>query len=184
VDVVLERMACEVVSLDVQDVMGTHLVDIQGSLLKRRLSPNGKVIGEQSAIHKQQDRTEMHRIAKEQLDAKEGCQLVGYVQINRVPGNFHISTHAYGDIIMGLQFDGYHMDYSYKINHISFGKQENFKVIRRKFPDQQIASPLDGYSEKARTAEDGSPESINANFDLIAVPSYFRDLSNNLYQIY
>lgn len=48
--------------------------------------------------------------------------MVGYVEINRVPGNFHISTHAYGDIMMGLAYDGYKFDYSYKINHISFGK--------------------------------------------------------------
>ena len=39
---------------------------------------------------------------REELDQKMGCQLEGYVQINRVPGNFHVSTHAYGDIVIAL----------------------------------------------------------------------------------
>lgn len=74
-----------------------------------------------------------------------------------MPGNFHISTHAYGDVVMGLTFDGYIFDYSYKINHISFGKQENFEIISRNFKDQQIASPLDGLQENTEYDYSNNP---------------------------
>lgn len=76
----------------------------------------------------------MHH-AKEQLKAFEGCHIYGNILINRVPGNFHISTHAYNDILMSLMLEGYKMDFSYKIHHISFGKKNNFEIIRKKFKD-------------------------------------------------
>jgi hypothetical protein len=33
------------------------------------------------------------------LDEKEGCRVEGTVVINKVPGNFHISSHAYGQVV-------------------------------------------------------------------------------------
>jgi hypothetical protein len=33
------------------------------------------------------------------LDHSEGCQIEGTIIINKVPGNFHLSTHAFGDIV-------------------------------------------------------------------------------------
>lgn len=44
IDIVFPKMPCDVLSLDVQDVMGTHVVDIAGSLYKKRISPDGKVL--------------------------------------------------------------------------------------------------------------------------------------------
>jgi len=70
--------------------------------------------------------------------------LYGYIEINRVPGNFHISTHAYNDIVMGLSFEGFKFDYTYLINHISFGKMQSFEYLKKEFKDQSFQSPLDG----------------------------------------
>ncbi|CDW90970.1 UNKNOWN [Stylonychia lemnae] len=184
VDIVFERLPCEVVSLDVQDVMGTHLVDVQGSLVKRRIDRLGNIISEKLVEHNQYDRLQIQKNTKEQLDGKEGCQLYGYIEINRVPGNFHISTHAYNDIVLGLSFEGYRFDYTYHINHVSFGKLHNFDIIKNKFKDQEFKNPLDGLSFIAPTDEQGQPGAIEGNFYLIAVPSYFKDLSGNLYQVY
>ena len=47
---------------------------------------------------------------------------------------------------MNLMIQGYSLDFSYKINHISFGRDEDFKLIQRRFPDQGIMNPLDGIS--------------------------------------
>ena len=68
-----------------------------------------------------------------------------------MPGNFHISSHAYNDILMTLMMQGYQFDFSYRINHISFGRDEHFKVIQRRFPDQGIINTLDGMVEEAET---------------------------------
>jgi len=44
VDIVFPKMPCDLLSLDVQDVMGTHIVDISGSLMKNELSEGGDVL--------------------------------------------------------------------------------------------------------------------------------------------
>jgi Endoplasmic reticulum vesicle transporter len=61
------------------------------------------------------------------LDAREGCNLVGTVIINKVPGNFHVSTHAYGDVVQRLYMGGRALDFSHEIKHLSFG---NDKMVR------------------------------------------------------
>jgi hypothetical protein len=101
-----------------------------------------------------------------------------------VPGNFHISTHAYNDILMALMHEGHHLDFSYKINHISFGKKTNFEIIRSRFKDHQLISPLEGKEETAPLNGAGVAETVETNFYLIAVPSYFKDVSGNMYHVY
>ena len=50
---------------------------------------------------------------------------------------------------MALMMQGYNFDFSHKINHISFGRDEHFRLIQRRFPDQGIMNPLDGISVQA-----------------------------------
>ena len=63
------------------------------------------------------------------MDKKEGCQVVGTVIINKVPGNFHLSTHAFGDVVQKLYMSGKRLDFSHKINHLSFGSDPEMKEI-------------------------------------------------------
>ena len=44
IDFEFPRMPCDLMSLDIQDIMGTHVVDIGGSLYKRRLDSNGQFL--------------------------------------------------------------------------------------------------------------------------------------------
>lgn len=37
-------MPCDILTLDVEDVMGTHVVDISGALFKKRISSSGEVL--------------------------------------------------------------------------------------------------------------------------------------------
>ena len=46
IDIVLPRFPCDIVSLDAQDVMGSHHVNVAGNLYKRRLNKNGQMIEE------------------------------------------------------------------------------------------------------------------------------------------
>ena len=146
IDLEFPKMPCDVLSLDVQDVMGTHTVDIAGSLFKKKLSKTGEVLSSVSALDHVVNRMDLMNRVKEEIEQEQGCNIKGYFQINRVPGNFHISSHAYSDILMNLMIQGYSLDFSYKINHISFGRDEDFKLIQRRFPDQGIMNPLDGIS--------------------------------------
>ena len=45
INITLPRAPCNVLSLDVQDIMGSHVVDFRGNLEKVRLDRNGNEIG-------------------------------------------------------------------------------------------------------------------------------------------
>ena len=78
IDIVFPKMPCDVLSLDVQDVMGTHVVDIGGSLFKKKISQDGEVISQTSALDQVHNRMDLMNRVKEEIDAKQGCQLKGY----------------------------------------------------------------------------------------------------------
>ena len=44
IDIEFPRMPCDLMSLDIQDIMGTHVVDIGGTLYKKRLDSRGEFL--------------------------------------------------------------------------------------------------------------------------------------------
>lgn len=48
------------------------------------------------------------------------------MELNRVPGNFYITTQDFQDILYSLEVEGHYIDMTYKINHVSFGKKADF----------------------------------------------------------
>jgi hypothetical protein len=42
---------------------------------------------------------EIYRDTVKAMDDGEGCVVEGTAIINKVPGNFHLSTHAFGSVI-------------------------------------------------------------------------------------
>ena len=103
-------LACELVSYDSQDVMGSHEVDALGDLLERRLTSKGDVIAKEE-IHGSRhgqywgltrdfnfgyDNGDVDH-TKNMVHSGEGCRVPGYVWVNRVPGNIHLwaYSHAY-----------------------------------------------------------------------------------------
>lgn len=51
IDIVFRKLPCEILSLDVQNVLGAHEVDIKGSLVKKRLSQQGAILSETFVQH-------------------------------------------------------------------------------------------------------------------------------------
>ncbi len=86
-----------------------------------------------------------------------------------MPGNFHISHHAFGDIMQFLSSKGHKFDNSFTINHLSFGKLTDFELISREFPDAGIMHPLDGFTRKLPDDQ----TYMRAGFYLKAVPAIF-----------
>jgi hypothetical protein len=165
-DITLPKCPCDILSLDIVDVTGVHVVDIEGKLHKHRLDKNGNVIdkiehidesghAEDNAKQKQLDKDwhntpEGERSTQDVLDStikalanEEGCTLSGFVFINKVPGNFHISGHHYPEAFSRLIMRGHSLDFSHKINHLSFGDLEDIKHIESHFGDK-IKFELDG----------------------------------------
>ena len=77
------------------------------------------------------------------LKAEEGCKMSGFVFINKVPGNFHISGHHYPEAVQKLFFQGHKLDFSHKINHLSFGSINDIEHIEKNF-NEKFKFELDG----------------------------------------
>ena len=70
IDIIFPYMHCDILSLDVQDIMGTHKSDVMGELYKIRLDQYSKVISTESALEKNQYRDSIKKRVREELDAK------------------------------------------------------------------------------------------------------------------
>lgn len=68
VDIVFPRLPCDVLSLDVQDVMGTHIVDISGSLFKKKITKDGEFLSQVSMLDQFQNRMDLLKKVKEEMD--------------------------------------------------------------------------------------------------------------------
>ena len=68
IDIEFPKMPCDVLSLDVQDVMGTHTVDSAGSLFKKKLSKTGGVLSSVSALDQVVNRMDLLNKVKEEVD--------------------------------------------------------------------------------------------------------------------
>jgi len=124
--------------------MGTHFVNLGGALTKQRLDSSAKPFGELKDIegekqdgsghshsHDYSKHVDYNRLVKAFND-KEGCHLNGYILINKVPGNFHMSSHAFSQILPRvMRATGISaIDLSHRINHISFGADVDLQVIK------------------------------------------------------
>ena len=105
-NITMHRAPCHILSLDVVDVTGVHVVDVAGRLHKHRIDRNGNYIGVHDIMddaahfsNAGQSHEEIYRDTLKALDDGEGCIVEGTAIINKVPGNFHLSTHAFGPVI-------------------------------------------------------------------------------------
>jgi len=63
-------MPCDILSLDEQDVLGTHKTDMMENLSKHRLDQNGKRVSTESAMDKNQFRGNIFERTEKELDEK------------------------------------------------------------------------------------------------------------------
>ena len=55
-DVMFPFMPCDILSLDVHDILGTHKTDVMGDIKKHKLDNNGNLISTESALDRNQGR--------------------------------------------------------------------------------------------------------------------------------
>ncbi len=118
-NIVFPKMPCELVSIDVIDVMGNHEGHIGRGLKKRRLSNTSQPIGNffDASEGSSFDTLKVSRANR------EGCELEGVLSVNRVPGSFHISCHDHSEYITRLLQSGLDstFDYGHKISYLYIG---------------------------------------------------------------
>lgn len=109
----------------------------------------------------------------------EGCHLMGSLDVLKVPGNFHISSHAYSLTIGKLANEGlYNFDLTHTINHISFGKEDHIRKIIKEF-GEALLNPIDNTSKY-----NPSDKKMIYEYYLNVVPTKYIDLNGNSYDVH
>ena len=179
IDLVFPKFPCSLMSLDAQDVMGSHIVDIEGTLNKRRLDRDGRLLTEESMLGA--SKTQDAAAIKSQLTNGEGCQIVGNISVNKVPGNFHISNHAQHNLVHQItNNDLSKLDFSHQINHLSFGDNQDLELITNTFTEG-VLSPLDSLS---RVRPESNKRPLTYEYYIKVVPTTYITLKNQEFHVY
>lgn len=104
------QLPCFAFSLDVLDVLGRHEVGVESGLRHLRVRRDGTVIGPFDHSSNFAEQT------------GEGCRAEGYVMVNKVPGNFHVSAHGKQNLVM--QYLGGNINVAHSIHELWFGEVE------------------------------------------------------------
>mmetsp|Transcript_78828 Transcript_78828/g.249132 ORF Transcript_78828/g.249132 Transcript_78828/m.249132 type:complete len:348 (-) Transcript_78828:153-1196(-) len=177
-DITLPSMPCELLSFDAQDVMGSHEVDAHGNLFKERLTSKGDVIakeemkgshyGASSTLSRHfsfgYDNQDVDRIRK-MIHSGEGCRVAGFVRVNRVPGNVHLSTYSHSYLFGSLYQETRNINISHRINHVSFGTDDDISYVRKHFKGTGIVAPLDGMTQVVTQKKNAYGYSDSAIFE-------------------
>lgn len=159
-DIIMPAMPCELLSFDAQDVMGSHEVDAHGNLFKERLTSKGDLIareeiktshyGASSGLTRHfsfnYDNGDVDRI-KKMIHSGEGCRVAGFVKVNKVPGNVHLSTYSHSYLFGSLYQETKNMNITHHINHISFGTDKDISYVTENFKGTGVVNPLDGVDQ-------------------------------------
>lgn len=127
--------------------MGSHSVNVEGDLTKTRLSSSGAHLekirqnaggdhghGNGGGHGHHEGALDIERVKKAYKD-NEGCKISGFMLVNKVPGNFHISSHAFGNYLPRIFADANinTLNLSHVINHLSFGDESDLTRIKKTF---------------------------------------------------
>lgn len=132
IDVIFPHIPCGLLSVDQEDQVGNHRMDISDTLEKWRTSPNKAPL---KHINSARGIADPDKLVKEINDG-EGCHIKGFVPISKVPGDIHISHHNYADMFYYLKSERQDLfakiSLSHKVDHIYFGDREpNTKILER-----------------------------------------------------
>jgi hypothetical protein len=159
-NVTFPKLPCAIVSVDAQDVMGSHVLDVGGELHKTRLDSNMKVKTASNGMELPVENTKPEEMIG------EGCNLHGHMIVKRVPGNWHISAHAHAELL-GKFFPDNVMNVSHIIHSVGFGDEAAMQELQG--IDASVTNPLAG-AFKQSSAENPS---ISYEYFLTVVPTNY-----------
>ena len=110
---------CSILSVDQEDKLGIHKTNIVANITKKRISK-----ADQNAILPPIVPHKTDELLKA-LNEDEGCLIEGFMEVNKVPGNIHISFHPYRNVFENL-FENHKEEFKklrlmHKFNYLSFG---------------------------------------------------------------
>ena len=145
-DIDFDEVPCELISLDVSDVMGTNLEDIMNNNLKT-LNLKRFVINDKRQVLNEFTLSEIPDIRKviERVKNKEGCKVAGILEINKVPGNLHFSLEGrHRDLLVAVLASEYRIKLDHVIHRFQFGlDDEELAYLKNRFGRGRSWAPLE-----------------------------------------
>jgi hypothetical protein len=142
-NITLPRMACAIVNVGMQDVLGDN-IDLRGRIHKYRTDEAGQLkFKPNSGAALSGD----YGTPQEQIG--EGCQVDGHVLVKKVPGNLHFSSNSHPNILALFMHQqagpdatgaGGNLNTSHIINELWFGES----TVLRDEGIQSALEPLNG----------------------------------------
>ncbi|GBG75102.1 hypothetical protein CBR_g19615 [Chara braunii] len=196
VNITFPSLPCQVLSLDALDMSGKHEVDLDTNIFKIRLDRYGREYHAEMVTDLNEKRPHGHNHDEDEnqepihsslesigeirraLDAHEGCRVHGYLDVQRVAGNFHVSVHGMSYFVLSKVFDDVGMiNVSHHIHKVSFGPE---------FPG--IVNPLDGFVRMLDGRGNPPMDSGTFKYFLKIVPTVYRNVkgketSTNQYSV-
>ncbi|CAD8173816.1 unnamed protein product [Paramecium octaurelia] len=175
---------CMVLSLDQQDEVGVHIMDVSGTLKKIPLDKDRHVLPSINA----NERPNYAGSEQEVLDAiqaitqGEQCQLKGFFQVNKVPGNFHVSYHAHHYLLQRIHqldlsaFRKMKLDHS--IYELRFGEITTTSKMRKY--SKSLQKFQNSWKQIVKSAPEGEKQDYEYYID--ALPVRFYDENERNYQ--
>lgn len=116
---------CNLMSLDMVDIMNNHRGDIRDSI-KKYVIKNGETVEEYKPLPYNPE----HLF--EAIKQKKGCAFIGKIFISQVPGEFHFSYHNYRALWNALNSQRKDLTNNIKLTHIinsmNFGSTTEYKI--------------------------------------------------------
>lgn len=107
-----------------------------------------------------------------------GCRLIGSFTVKEVPGNFHISCHAYFNHYMQMKAENLltDLDTSHTIHQLYFGRETHLTTIKQHHPEASL------HLLQNRTLRETSGRSIHYHLDI--VPTWYHESAISSYYTY
>lgn len=151
-EIKLKSIPCSIISMSIDDKVGSISHNQFNSILKQRINSNGQVIERNIPLTNAANSAltpESYEKVKESLIAKEGCVVSGFVIVNRVPGSLYLTPRPYAHYLSQFMREPnstYYIDMSHTITHLSFGEKTDLEYIKTNFYNGTF-NPLDGVTK-------------------------------------
>lgn len=150
----MPKLPCHIISVDVEDSIGSHVEDLEGTLKKNVIDSRGNILEVIDPKTRTHDPMEVMAKTLEDMDNQKGCNLKGTLIVNKINGNFHISSHSYAEAVMLVVQKNRLLDFEHKINHLSFGAEDHISRIKKLTGGYNL-SPLDKIGESIHPSNHG-----------------------------
>jgi hypothetical protein len=155
---------CAILSLDFENLLGKHKMNIKKNIKFYRMSKDSKIIEGEYSPYKL-------KLLEESITLNESCLVEGIYSLEKSPADLHFSYHEYKEIYDNLKENNNNLfnklNLSHKINKLSFADDYLINKIKKNFSSSNSLDLLE-LLEKY--------ENDNFNF-----PDFFNDKDDKAY---